>query len=103
MKYLKTYEKLRLSSYIGIKKDDIVVFYDKSAKLKQGEKYIVNDVRRLSVGNTDTIINSVENSSDFITVKDFNGNIILSNGEPMIFYAYRFLPEFESDANKYNI
>ena len=91
--------------YLGIKKDDVVVFID-DGRLINGQKYIVNSVLDNSFSKTDT----VKGSGYFITVKEMNGNIILYQSEPMIFYAYRFIPELEykkylmrKEEEKYNL
>lgn len=99
----KLFEKEK-EKFLGIKKGDIVVFTATGgSRLDYGRKYIVNSVNRL-YGDKTIKIDKVESNSDFITVKELNGTVITDrDNDDMLFYAYRFLPEYDSDVNKYNL
>ena len=103
MRYIKKYE-VNLGyepNYSSVKKGDTVIFIDKRSILNTGEKYIVEDTID---GFFKVIDNTDKKNAQFLTVKDLNGNVITDKeSKPMLFYSYRFMPELEYYANKYNI
>jgi hypothetical protein len=113
MKYIKLFENYDVPEHdmIGVKVGDIVVCTSSIIAIEEGKSY---EILEILDHRNEGKKNNVEDPEDLISVKDIEtdelfwsikNDLFLSVDFSIMrkFYAWRFVPEFIYNVNKYNL